>query len=166
MNTDTAPRPPPRRIPARVHVVRGWTAALQTVWRGLAEIPEGGLAPDQEAFRDSVLELLDLLRPGEDKLKPKPTVRQLARKYGCCQRSIHHWRKAGAPLDEGQWRMLDWLADRHCVPRGTAAKFQRQLARRKEPEEAPDADPLGRLAAEVKAIARAVREFSRRQAST
>jgi hypothetical protein len=64
---------------------------------------------------------------------------ELARKYHCSRRTICNWRRRGAPLLRGQWRMLDWLVKQRWIPRSTEQHFAKQLAhRRGEEPEGPD----------------------------
>jgi hypothetical protein len=56
----------------------------------------------------------------------------LAEKYAVSPRTVTNWRKAGCPFDDGQWRVLDWMADQRSVPARARQKFARQLERRRE----------------------------------
>src|SRR5262245_4694675 len=88
------------------------------------------LSPDQDSVVDAVLNICNQLTFGEG-LTRWTSNTELAKKYACSVRTVTNWRKAGAPLDSGQWAMLDWLADQHCVPKRTKAKFAVQLAKRR-----------------------------------
>jgi hypothetical protein len=110
--------------------LQGWNAALEVVRRGLADMPDDSLTPDQQALREWVLDFINARLFPEDLLTLKPTNAELAVKYDCSLRTISNWRREGCPLEDGQWRVLDWLSDRHCVPKSTAVKFAKQFARR------------------------------------
>ena len=60
-----------------------------------------------------------------------PMNRELAAKYGTCERTVRYWRREGCPFAKGQWHVLKWLARRRYVPAGTKAKFRRQLEKLK-----------------------------------
>ena len=60
------------------------------------------------------------------------TNRELAKKYAISPRTVTNWRKEGCPFEEGQWAVLDWLAQRRYAPTGANAKFAKQLNKRKE----------------------------------
>lgn len=77
------------------------------------------------------------LRLGDETLKPWLTNADLAKKYAISVRTVTNWRREGCPFDEGQWRVLDWMAERRYVPATAKTKFARQLERRNP---APD-DP-------------------------
>ena len=83
---------------------------------------------------------------------------QLAKKWGCSNRTIRQWRQEGAPLGD-EAAMKPWLLSRHKVPPGTWAilKGQKSIALEKPKRrivptgnEAPSGEPgaaaaLGRL---------------------
>jgi len=110
--------------------LQGWNAALDVVQRGLADMPDDSLTPDQQELREGVFDFLNARLFPEDLLTLKPTNAELAVNYACSLRTISNWRREGCPLEDGQWRVLDWLSDRHCVPKSTAAKFAKHFARR------------------------------------
>src|SRR5437660_4735951 len=60
------------------------------------------------------------------------TNRELAKKYGISPRTVTNWRKEGCPFEDGQWAVLDWLAERRYAPAGANAKFGKQLSERRE----------------------------------
>jgi hypothetical protein len=60
------------------------------------------------------------------------TNRALAKKYSVALRTITNWRKEGCPFKDGQWAVLDWLAERRYAPAGARAKFAKQLNERKD----------------------------------
>jgi hypothetical protein len=84
---------------------------------------------------------------------------ELARKYHCSKRTICNWRRRGAPLLQGQWRMLDWLVQQRWIPRATEEHFTRQLARRRgeEPESPDSFRSLARQARQLEKLMRLVR---------
>jgi hypothetical protein len=120
-----AERPPIRRVPASLHVARGFAWALNEVAAALALCDR--LTPDQAKFRDSLYDLLNELRPDEDSLKLKLTNRELAKKYAVSPRTVTNWRREGCPFERGQWKVLRWMSKRRYVPAGAKAKFARQL---------------------------------------
>ena len=61
---------------------------------------------------------------------PAPTNRELAGKYGVSLRTVTNWRREGCPFDQGQVKVLDWLAQRRYVPAGTRENFSRQFTKR------------------------------------
>jgi len=58
--------------------------------------------------------------------------RELAKKYAISPRTVTNWRNEGCPFEDGQWAVLDWMAERRYVPAGAQAKFEKQLSDRKE----------------------------------
>ena len=60
------------------------------------------------------------------------TKRELAKKYAISPRTVTNWRNEGCPFKDGQWAVLDWMAERRYVPAGAQAKFEKQLSERKE----------------------------------
>ena len=60
-----------------------------------------------------------------------PTNRELAAKYGTCERTVRYLRREGCPFAKGKWHVLKWLARRRYVPAGTKAKFAKQLEKLK-----------------------------------
>ena len=60
------------------------------------------------------------------------TNHEFAKKYPISPRTVTNWRKEGCPFEDGQWAVLDWMADRRYAPAGAKAKFGKQLSERKE----------------------------------
>jgi len=60
------------------------------------------------------------------------TNRHLAKKYAISPRTVTNWRNEGCPFEDGQWAVLDWMAERRYMPAGAQAKFEKQLSDRKE----------------------------------
>jgi len=56
-----------------------------------------------------------------------PTNRELAAKYGTCERTIRNWRRERCPFAKGQWHVLKWVVRHRCAPAGTRAKFGKRL---------------------------------------
>ena len=74
------------------------------------------------------------------------TNHELAKKYAISPRTVTNWRKEGCPFEDGQWAVLDWLAERRYAPAGAKAKFRKQLGERKHKAE------WARSGAEVNAL--------------
>ena len=124
-----------------------WNQVLAAVARNFAEVPEHlHLNDDQHRLLAVVINICEQMAYDEELSRWRSNAK-LARKYGCSPRTICGWRAAQAPLNS-QWRMLGWLADRHCLPRGTARKFAVQFARRKQAV----ADPVSRLSCRMEAL--------------
>lgn len=121
---------PARRVPASLLIAWGYTWALNDVEAALNDIEDECLTMDQAQLRNSLHDFLNKLRPDDDSLKLKPTNRQLSEKYAVSPRTVTNWRKDDCPFDDGQWRVLDWMAERRYVPARAKAKFVRQLGRR------------------------------------
>jgi hypothetical protein len=118
------------RTSALINFHRGWNAALDLVRQGLVNVPDQSLTPEQEELRNDVYDFLDDYSVDDRFLKPQPSNTELAKKYACSLRTIVNWRREGCPFDKGQWRVLDWLNERHCLPKNTKAKFAQQFVRR------------------------------------
>ncbi len=59
------------------------------------------------------------------------TNHELAKKYAISPRAVTNWRKESCPFEDGQWAVLDWMAERRYAPAGATAKFGKQLSERK-----------------------------------
>ena len=124
-----------------------WNQAVAAVRDACADMPNHlPLTPGDHRLLAVVLNLCGQLTYDEELSRWRSNA-ELARKYGCSPRTICNWRAAGAPLGS-QWKMLDWLAHRHCIPQGTARKFKVQLDTRKGWSD----DPMERSASRVKAL--------------
>jgi hypothetical protein len=111
---------------------QSWDAALNVVQKSLVEIAVANklnsLEDDPliaEAFRQC-----DQLRTSKY-LAVVRTNRDLAKKYAISPRTVTNWRKEGCPFEDGQWAVLDWMAQRRYAPAGATAKFGKQLTQRK-----------------------------------
>ena len=112
---------------------QSWDAALNVVQKSLIEIAVANklnsLEDDPliaEAFRQC-----DELRANKY-LSVVRTNRDLAKKYAISRRTVTNWRKEGCPFEDGQWAVLDWLAEQRYAPAGAEAKFGMQLSERRE----------------------------------
>ena len=152
-----AGRPRNRHIPASLRLAWGFAYAVKLIEAALREIQDDCLTEDQARFRDSLYDLLDELTPTDDRLTLKPTNQQLADKYAVSPRTVTNWRKQDCPFEAGQWRVLDWMAERRYVPARAKAKFARQLERRT----CQGLDGLAGLEVQAKALAKAVRALGR-----
>ena len=115
---------------------QSWDAALNVVQKSLVEMAVANklnsLEDDPviaEAFRQC-----EELRANKY-LEVVKTNRDLAKKYAISQRTVTNWRKEGCPFEDGQWAVLDWLAERRYAPAGAKAKFEKQLSERKDKAE-------------------------------
>ena len=131
---------------SRIAFWKGWDAATREVWEAVADVPRDSLTPEQGALRSAVLDCVGRLLLDEEDLKPKPTNADLAAKYAVSRRTVTNWRREGCPFEDGQWGVLDWMAERRYVPATARAKFSRQLERRNRPltewESLPPSDAL------------------------
>lgn len=140
---------------SQINYWQGWNNAIDSVWQALTRDElVSTVTPDQERLRISLLELLRKLFADEDSLKFKPTNDELAEKYAVSPRTITNWRKAGCPFEDGQWGVLDWMAERRYVPASARAKFSRQLGQRT----GEGLDDMAALSFRVKRLAEAVRQ--------
>ena len=130
---------------------QGWNCAVTAMWNQLEDLPHDALTPDQQNLKGLIFDYLRRLFPDEHLLKPAPTNAELAEKYAVSPRTITNWRKEGCPFEDGQWRVLDWMAERRYVPATAKAKFARQLESRNKPLSEWDL-----LCLSVKALAREV----------
>lgn len=135
----------------------GWNLALEALEQELEDVEDDSLPPDAKGFKDGLLSRISELLIDEDRLKPKPTNGELAEKYAVSQRTVTNWRKADCPFEDGQWAVLDWLAERRYAPAGAKAKFARQLERRAPPEP----DSLDALAGQASELLSFVKEAKR-----
>lgn len=122
------------RYATKIAYMRGYNAALQLVWGGLAGLTHQNLTVEQRVFREGMFNFLLKHFPRESELRPQPTNAELASKYGVCLRTITNWRGAGCPFEKGQWGVLDWLYERRILPSTVRAKFARQFQRRRDRE--------------------------------
>ena len=70
--------------------------------------------------------------PAKKYLEVVKTNRECAKKYAISPRTVTTWRKEGCPFEDGQWAVLDWLAERRYAPAGAKVKFGKQLSERRE----------------------------------
>lgn len=131
--------------------------ALEAVWQTLASMADDSLTPDQKRLRSTLFDWLRQCSIDEDRLKPKPSNAQLAEKYAVSSRTITNWRKNDCPFEDGQWSVLDWLAERRYAPARAKAKFASQLARRT----GEGLDETDDLAGQAAALLTAAREWRR-----
>jgi hypothetical protein len=141
----------------RLSYLRGWDAALETVWAALAEVPRDELTPDQQALRDGIFDYVSRLSPDEESLKVKPTNAELAEKYAVSPRTVTNWRGQACPFEDGQRAVLDWVSEQRIIPAGVKAKFARQLERRLGNQELDD---LAALRAQGKQLLNEVRQLA------
>ena len=115
----------------RVHA-RSWDAALDVVQQSLLGMAVANDVNDEQDFvLTEVFKQCEELR-SKKYLEVVATNRELARKYAISPRTVTNWRKEACPFVEGQWAVLDWLAERRYAPAGATAKFAKQLSERKE----------------------------------
>jgi len=133
---------------------QSWDAALNVVQKSLVEIAVGKklnrLSDDPvlaEAFRQC-----DELRANKYLVVAR-TNRDLAKKYAISQRTVTNWRKDGCPFEDGQWAVLDWLAERRYAPAGAKTKFEKQLSERRDKAE------WARISAEGRALTTKARQL-------
>ena len=98
---------------------QSWDAALNVVQKSLVEIAVANKLNSLEddpalaaAFRQC-----DELR-AKKYLEVVTTNNKLAKKYAISPRTVTNWRKEGCPFEDGQWAVLDWLAERRYAPAG------------------------------------------------
>lgn len=127
---------------------RVWNQAIATLRDVLVELANGLQLDETESqFARAAFHACDCQSYPDDLVAWKSNT-ELAEKYACSERTISNWRSWGAPLDQGQWRMLDWLANQRSLPRGTEVKFAKQLAKRR----GEGTDALQSLLREVREI--------------
>jgi len=111
---------------------RSWDAAIDVVEERLLGMAAGDSVTDED---DRVLTTVfmecEKLR-AKKYLEVVQTNHDLAKKYSVAPRTITNWRKEGCPFENGQWAVLDWLAERRYAPAGAKVKFAKQLRERKE----------------------------------
>jgi hypothetical protein len=86
---------------------------------------------DQDRTLTAVFKECEELR-AKKYLEVVQTNHDLAKKYVVAKRTITNWRKEGCPFEDGQWAVLDWLAERRYAPAGAKTKFAKQLSERKD----------------------------------
>ena len=113
--------------PRRLHAPT-WTFALETVLDVFLLV--GGRNPpitdEQDRIMTELFLICDALRTRRHR-HAEGTNRELAAKYGTCERNVRNWRREGCPFEEGKWHVLKWLAGRRYVPAGTKAQFGERL---------------------------------------
>jgi len=111
---------------------RSWNAALDVVQQSLLGMAVVNDVNDEEdRVLTEVFKQCEELR-AKKYLEVIKTNRALAKKYAISPRTVTNWRKEGCPFENGQWAVLDWMADRRYAPGGAKAKFGKQLSERKE----------------------------------
>jgi len=111
---------------------RSWDAAIDVVQQSLLGMAAG------EDVTDGEDHILTAVFMGCEELRAKeylevvPTNRELSKKYGVSRRTVTNWRKEGCPFEDGQWAVLDWIAQRRYAPPGADAKFRKQLSERRD----------------------------------
>jgi hypothetical protein len=111
---------------------RSWDAALDVVQQSLLGMAVANDVNDEEdRVLTEVFRQCEELR-AKEYLEVVPTNRDLAKKYAISPRTVTNWRKEGCPFEDGQWAVLDWMAERRYAPAGANAKFGKQLTERKE----------------------------------
>jgi len=110
---------------------RSWDAALDVVQQSLLGMAVANDVNDEE---DRVLTAVFMeceeLR-AKKYLEVVTTNHELAKKYAISPRAVTNWRKESCPFEDGQWAVLDWMAERRYAPAGATAKFGKQLSERK-----------------------------------
>src|SRR5437773_8654738 len=112
---------------------QSWDAALNVVQKSLVEI---AVANKLNSLEDDPV-IAEAFRQCEELRAKKylevvKTNRDLAKKYAISPRTVTNWRKEGCPFEDGQWAVLDWMADRRYAPAGANAKFRKQISERRE----------------------------------
>jgi hypothetical protein len=110
---------------------RSWDAALDLVQQSLIETALTHEITDEEnRVLTAVFMECEELRANKY-LESVQTNRGIAKKYAISPRTVTNWRKAGCPFEDGQWAVLDWIAQRRYAPPGANVKFGKQLTERK-----------------------------------
>ena len=135
----------------------GWNLAFDALCQELEAVPDDSLPPDAQGFKATLLDWIQERLIDEDALKPRPTNAELAEKYAVSPRTITNWRKDECPFEDGQWSVLDWLAERRYAPARAKTKFARQLERRTD----EDLEETDDLASQAAALLTASREWLR-----
>jgi len=111
---------------------RSWDAALDVVEQSLLGMAIANDVNDEQDFvLTQVFKQCEELR-AKAYLEIVPTNQDIAKKYAISPRTVTNWRKEGCPFEDGQWAVLDWLAERRYAPAGANTKFGKQLSERKE----------------------------------
>ena len=101
---------------------RSWDAAIDVVQQSLLRIAAGkDVTDDQDRTLTAVFMECEELR-AKKYLEVVRTNDDLAKKYAAAPRTITNWRKEGCPFEDGQWAVLDWLAERRYAPAGAKMK--------------------------------------------
>jgi hypothetical protein len=132
---------------------RSWDAALDVVQQSLLGMAVANDVNDEEdRVLTEVFRECEELR-AKEYLEVVPTNRDLAKKYAISPRTVTNWRKEGCPFEDGQWAVLDWLAERRYAPARAKAKFEKQLSERK------DKAKWARISAEGRALMSEARQL-------
>jgi hypothetical protein len=126
---------------------RSWDAALDVVQQSLLEMAVAkrlSELADDPVLAEAFWQCEELR--AKEYLEVVRTNHELAKKYAISPRTVTNWRKEGCPFEDGQWAVLDWLAERRYAPAGANAKFGKQLGERKDKAE------WARSSAEVRAL--------------
>lgn len=111
---------------------KGWDDALERVFESFHEsFDRVQLTEDQERIAGAIRAICYHLSPDEELLTPQPSNRELAEKYAVSVRTITNWRREECPFESGQWRVLNWMAQRRYVPERAETKFATQLSKRR-----------------------------------
>ena len=114
---------------------RSWDAALDVVQQSLLGMAVANDVNDEQDFvLTEVFKQCEELR-AKKYLEAVITNHELAKKYAISPCSVTNWRKEGCPFEEGQWAVLDWLAERRYAPAGANTKFAKQFKRAKRERE-------------------------------
>jgi hypothetical protein len=109
---------------------RSWDSALDAVQREIFGAAGGAISEDGDRILTAVFMRCEALK-AKTFLAFVPTNAELAAKYAISERTVRNWRGEGCPFEEGQWRVLDWLAQRRYAPARAKARFEKQLEERK-----------------------------------
>jgi hypothetical protein len=114
----------------RIHR-RSWDAAIDAVQQDIFAMAAcANLNDEADRILTAVFRHCEELRARKH-LALILSNRTLSRKYGVSLRTVTNWRREGCPFEQGQWRVLDWLALRRYAPAGTRTKFGQQLNERR-----------------------------------
>ena len=91
---------------------RSRDAALDVVQQSLLGIAVANNVNDEEdrVLSEVFMECEELR--AKKYLEVVKTNDEIAKKYPISPRTVTNWRKEGCPFGEGQWAVLDWLAQR------------------------------------------------------
>jgi hypothetical protein len=108
-----------------------WNRVVGTICSEIEAVADDPLCPEEKRrqLRGLSRDIRAVFR-GRRLFRRPVTLAQLAGKYAACRRTISYWKRAGCPFAAGQWKVLDWVSERRVIPRGTRARFARQLERR------------------------------------